>query len=62
MKNKHTIVEPFRDKCLPPLPKIKQIAMLVDDNNYSQVDLYAQHILRVLPNDAHANLACAGGA
>ena len=51
--------EPVRSKELPPLPKVKQIAMLVDDENYSQVDLYAQHILRVLPQDAHANLACA---
>ena len=57
--NIHTLFEPTRDKGLPPLPKVAQIAMLVDDKNYSQVDLYAQHILRVLPNDPHANLACA---
>ena len=49
--NIHTLFEPTRDKGLPPLPKVAQIAMLVDDKNYSQVDLYAQHILRVLPND-----------
>ncbi len=51
--------EPIRAKGLPPLPKIKQIAILVDDENYSQVDLYAQIILRELPSDPHANLACA---
>jgi len=51
--------EPIRPSNLPPLPKVAQIAMLVDDENYSQVDLYAQHILRVLPNDPHANLAIA---
>lgn len=55
----HKIVEPTRPKGLPPLPKVSQLAMLVDDENYSQVDLYAQHILRVLPDDPYANLACA---
>jgi len=49
--------EPIRDKALPPLPKVAQIAMLIDAKNYSQVDLYAQHILRVLPSDTHANVA-----
>ena len=51
--------EPIRAKGLPPLPKVSQIAILVDDENYSQVDLYAQIILRELPNDPHANLSCA---
>jgi len=51
--------EPIRSKDLPPLPKIKQMAMLVDVKNYSQLDLYAQIILRELPEDPHANLACA---
>jgi len=51
--------EPIRSKGLPPLPKVKQMAMLVDVKNYSQLDLYAQIILRELPQDPHANLACA---
>ncbi len=51
--------EPIRAKGLPPLPKIRQIAILVDDNNYSQTDLYAQIILRELPDDPHANLIAA---
>ena len=58
-QNNHLSIEPSRPAGLPPLPKIRQIALLVDDENYSQVDLYAQHILRVLPNDPYANLACA---
>ena len=57
--NHRSHYEPIRSSDLPPLPKVAQIAMLVDDENYSQVDLYAQHILRVLPNDPHANLAVA---
>lgn len=59
MLKQHHYYEPVRDAQLPPLPKVAQIAMLVDAQNYSQVDLYAQHILRVLPDDPHANLACA---
>ena len=51
--------EPVRAQGLPPLPKVSQIAMLVDDKNYSQVDLYGQIILRSLPDDPHGNLACA---
>lgn len=51
--------EPVRAKGLPALPKVSQIAILVDDENYSQVDVYAQIILRELPEDPHANLACA---
>jgi len=51
--------EPIRQTGLPPLPKIRQMAMLVDAKNYSQLDLYAQLILRELPDDPHANLACA---
>ena len=51
--------EPIRPAGLPPLPKISQMAMLVDVVNYSQLDLYAQIILRELPEDPHANLACA---
>jgi len=57
--NSNAVYEPVRAKNLPSLPKVAQMAMLVDDSNYSQVDLYAQHILRVLPEDPHANLACA---
>lgn len=59
MVNHSDPYEPIRSEGLPPLPKNAQIAMLVDDKNYSQVDLYAQHILRSLPDDPHANLACA---
>lgn len=61
MSNKSSSKSEYKEgaKKLPPLPKIAQIAMLVDVYNYSQVDLYAQHILRVLPDDPHANLACA---
>jgi len=51
--------EPIRPSGLPPLPKIRQIAMLVDVENYSQVDLYAQITLRSVPNDPHAHLAVA---
>ena len=51
--------EPVRSKNLPPLPKISQVAMLVDVSNYSQVDMYAQIILRELPEDPHANIAAA---
>jgi len=49
----------MRPAGLPPLPKVKQMAMLVDVENYSQLDLYSQLILRELPDDVHANLACA---
>jgi len=49
--------EPIRDQSLPPLPSVKQMSLLVDDLNYSQLDMYAQIILRELPDDPHANLA-----
>ena len=51
--------EPVRPNGLPPLPKINQMAMLVDDANMSQLDMYAQIVLRELPKDPHANLAAA---
>ena len=51
--------EPKRVKGLPPLPKIYQMAILVDDKNFSQLDMYTQIILRELPGDLHANLAAA---
>ena len=57
--NQKTELEKKRPQGLPPLPKACQIAMLVDDNNYSQVDLYAQIILKSLPDDPYANLAAA---
>jgi len=49
--------EPVRAEGLPPMPKISQMAILVKDQNYSQLDMYARIILRDLPNDPHANLA-----
>lgn len=48
--------EPKRAAGLPPLPKVSQMAKLVDNLNYSQADLYAQIIIRSLPEDPHANL------
>ena len=51
--------EPVRPNGLPPLPKVSQMAMLVDDGNISQLDMYAQIILREMPKDPHANLAAA---
>ena len=54
-----TRFEPLRSADLPPLPKIKQMAMLVEVRNYVQLDLYAQIILRSCPDDRHAHLACA---
>ena len=51
--------EPVRPSGLPPLPKVSQMAMLVDDANMSQLDMYAQIVLRELPKDPHANLAAA---
>jgi len=57
--NQKTEIEKNRPVGLPPLPKVSQIALLVDDKNYSQVDLYAQLIIRALPQDPYANLALA---
>lgn len=51
--------EPIRPAGIEPLPKVRQMAMLVDVKNYAQLDLYSQIILRELPNDPHASLACA---
>ena len=59
MNAKVNSFEPLRASGLPPLPKVSQMAMLVDDRNYAQLDLYAQIILRSCPSDAHAHLACA---
>ncbi len=57
--NQKTAIEKIRPSGLPPLPKVSQIALLVDDENYSQVDLYVQLIIRVLPKDPYANVALA---
>lgn len=51
--------EPVRPHGLPPLPKVSQMALLIDVGNMSQLDMYAQIILRELPEDPHANLAAA---
>ena len=51
--------EPIRPDDLPPVPKVSQMALLVDAGNISQLDMYAQIILRELPQDPHANLAAA---
>ena len=41
------------------VPKISQVAMLVEVDNYSQVELYGRIILSELPDDHHGLMAIA---
>ncbi len=41
------------------IPKVSQIAMLIEAGNYAQVELYGRIILKQLPSDPYAHLAIA---